>query len=385
MIYAKWKILMLACAVLHIGSAMAADPPTARSAADGVRIALVAPLSQAPQSPIGQQVAAGVKSYVEQVNSTGGIQGKPVQLLVYDDHFKPDETAALSAKAVREDGALALMTVGTATALKVIEAQIPETTKTPLFPLRTGAASVREPLNPFVFNIRAGYRAELQRLVRQLDLMGIRRVALLYQNDAYGEFGRSVVRAEMQARNSSPLGEAQYDRTSADMTAPVDTLGRLNPDAIILIAGGTQAVSFIKAYRQRGFHGQIVGLSDVDPQFLIREAGPDLARGVGVSQVFPSLGNRIIPVVRDFQRAHQRLGLAGEPASLAAFEGYLSAKVIVEGLKRANVNRVSLGQALNSLGHFDLGGYVVNFSAAQHEGSSYADLLVIGSDGRIRY
>lgn len=383
--YSERRVFLVLCVMLHIFPATAQDSPTGRPSHANLRIALIAPLSQAPQSPIGQQVTMGVKSYLAQVNREGGIQGRKIEVLVYDDHFNPDETVALSSKAVRDDGALAIMTAGTAAALKVIDAKIPEDTKTPLFPLRTGAAAARDPLNPFVFNIRVGNRSELQRLVRQLDLMGIRRIAILYQKDQYGEFGRTVVRSEMQARSIIPLGEAPYDRTSADMKTPVEVLGRLNPDAIILIAGGAQSVAFIKAYKQRGFRGQIVGLSDVDPQLLIREVGPDLARGVGISQVFPSLGNRITPIVREYQQAHQHLGLAGEANSLAAFEGFLSAKVIVEGLRRATTNRISLSQALDNFGRFDLGGYTVSFSASQHEGSSYAELLVIGADGRVRY
>jgi branched-chain amino acid transport system substrate-binding protein len=378
---------LLGCAVCALAlvsaNVLAADASTA--AAPSFKIAFVGPLSNAPQAPIGTQVLQGAKLLVDQLNHHGGISGKPLELLSYDDQFKPAMTVTRVNHAIHTDGASAVMTVGTAPAIQVIAAGIPERARIPLFPLRTGAASVREPLNPFVFHIRAGYRAELQRLVQQLHLMGIKRFALLYQNDAFGEFGREVVRSEIRRLGVTLVGEADYERTSVDMVAPAAALGKTQPDALIMVAGGTQSVAFSKTYRQGGFQGQLVGLSDVDPQILIKEVGPDKARGIGVSQVFPSLSNRGIPIVREFLAAHQQFGPAGEPASLAAFEGYLSAKVIVEGMKQASLKRWSLVQALDMLGRFDMGGYVVSFSATQHEGSKYSDLLVIGPDGRVLY
>ena len=217
------------------------------------------------------------------MNGAGGIAGRKLEITAYDDHFRPDETVRLSQQSLRADGPSAFITIGTAPALALIQAKVPEDLRVPLFPMRTGAGSVREPFNPYVFHVRAGYRQELEKIVSQLLVVGMKRIALLYQDDPYGQFGRGVVQAAMQRQGKRLVAEASYDRTATDLAPSVRVLSASGADVIVMVAGGTQSMQFVQHARDAGFKGRVVGLSDVDPSQLLATVGNERARNVSIS------------------------------------------------------------------------------------------------------
>ncbi|MDP1680546.1 MAG: ABC transporter substrate-binding protein [Burkholderiales bacterium] len=350
-----------------------------------VRIAFIGPLEGVPQAPIAQDALVGARIYASRTNSSGGIAGRKLEIVPFDDKFDPAQTV----KKVQESTLVspsAILTIGTAPALAVLEAKLPESLNLPLIPMRTGAGSVREPLNPFVFHVRAGYRQELQNIVSQLLAVGVERIALLYQDDAFGQYGRGVVRAIMSKNGKSLVAEAAYDRTTADLAPATRKLAASGSDALIMVAGGAQSMQFVAHARDLGYKGQIVGLSDVDPNQLISKVGAQRARNVAISQVFPNLNNAIAhPLVREFKKSIEQSEIPNARPNNATFEGWLSVKFLVEGLRRAAAQKKSLKDALESFRDLDLGSYRLSFSPAQHEGSTLVNLLIIGAEGRIIY
>jgi ABC-type branched-subunit amino acid transport system substrate-binding protein len=104
---------------------------------------------------------------------------------------------------------------------------------------------------------------------------------------------------------------------------------------------------------------------------------------VVVSQVFPYERSIASPVVKEAMELAKAKNVELSPIML---EGFVSAKVVVEGLRRAGpgANRERLRRALEGFNRFDLGGLELSYSATDHSGLDYADLSIIGPDGRFR-
>jgi len=360
---------------------------TCARAATVVTVGQVVPLTGGTAAEVGKQVALGVETYFKAANSAGEYPGLEVRYLVEDDQFKPELTIA-GAKKLLAHQPVALISFATSNTLALIQEKLPQDSGVPLFPTRSGSQTIREPINPLVFHVRAGYTAELQKLVAQTaDALSARKFAVLYQNDVYGQSGLDAVKDALSQRKLPLQTSASYDRATSDIQAALTTLLKSDAQVIIMVAGHAAGSAFVKAYREAGGKAQLVGTSDLDPVKLVASLGPDAARGVGMSQVFPSLGNQAVPVVREYRQlmtaAHQEAALT----SLASFEGFLVAKTIAQGLKSATrpLTGKSLAETLSKTTRMDLGGYELSFHGARREGSLFTQVAIIDAAGRARY
>ena len=140
--------------------------------------------------------------------------------------------------------------------------------------------------------------------------------------------------------------------------------------------------AFVKAMRKINQNPQFMTLSPVGADLLVAELVND-ARGIGISQVMPYPFNDTTPVVREYQRLMQ--GVKSANYSYYGIEAYITAKVMVEAIKRSgkDLTREKLVQTLEGMSNFDLGGFRVSFTANERAGSRFVDLTVVGSGGRV--
>ncbi|SFD75116.1 ABC transporter substrate-binding protein [Paracidovorax konjaci] len=356
----------------------------AAQAAGPVTVGMVVPLTGGTAAEVGKQVALGVETYFAEVHRGD------VRLMLEDDEFKPEKTVAGARKLLAAKPA-ALISFATSNTQALIEARIPQESGVPLFPTRSGSQVIREPVNPFVFHVRAGYSTEIVKIVAQMaGAIGITKFAALYQDDAYGKTGLAALQAALEQRKLKLVASAPYDRTTSDIQPALGTLRGVDAQVIVMVAGHKAASAFVQAYGSAGGHAQLVGISDLDPAKLVQEVGAERARGVSLTQVFPSLSSQSIPVVREF---HQLMVAAKKPesvSSLATFEGFLVAKAIGQGLKAAGggsaaVDGRALADVLNRTPRWDLGGFDLSFQNGRREGSLFTEIAIIDSSGRARY
>ncbi|WCM93184.1 ABC transporter substrate-binding protein [Acidovorax sp. NCPPB 2350] len=362
---------------------------SARAAAP-VTIGMVAPLTSGTAAEVGKQVALGVETYFADAQRTQAL-GADVRVVFEDDDFKPEKTVAGARKLLAAKPA-ALISFATSNTQALIEAKIPEEHGLPVFPTRSGSQVIREPVNPYVFHVRAGYSTEIAKIVAQMaGAIGITKFAALYQDDAYGKTGLAALQAALEQRKLKLVASAPYDRTTSDVQPALGTLRGVDAQVIVMVAGHKAASAFVQAYKGAGGHAQLVGISDLDPVKLVQEAGVERARGVGLTQVFPALSSQSIPVVREF---HQLMLAAKKPdsvTSLATFEGFLVAKAIGQGIRLAAAGRSAavdgraLADALNRTPRIDLGGYDLSFQGGRREGSLFTEIAIIDGSGRARY
>jgi branched-chain amino acid transport system permease protein len=372
--------LRQAAAVLVLGTAAVAS---SAQAAD-LTVVQVAPLTGVLSST-GQQMVLGGKIYFDWVNDQGGIHGAKIKHVVVDDGYKVEETVRLTKEALDKPETLALFGfAGTANIAKLLSDGVLEAGGAPLVGPYTGGEVLRNPFNPYIFHVRAGYADETEHMVNQVATLGMSRIAVMYQNDAFGKAGLAGVEAAVAKRKMTLVVAAPYERNTDQVQGAVKLIKASDAQAVIMISVNRSTAAFAAQYREAGGGGQLYNISVVDPAELIKLAGFKSVHGLGISQVVPYPFMASKPAVREYQTLLQKYG-NGQPINYTSFEEFLAAKVLVEGLRRAGPGptRAKLVKALESMDNFDLGGTRVGFSSSNRIGSRYVEVTVIGSNGKL--
>lgn len=336
-----------------------------------------------PAAQLGQRMQLGMQAYFTAVNAQGGVHGRAIKLITRDDGYEPEKAVTAVKALIHDDKVFALAgSVGTPTGLAALpiltEAQIP------LVGMFTGAQALREPFNRYVFHVRASYFDETERIVQHLTTLGIKKIAVFYQNDAYGKAGLEGVTRALNKRQLKPVSTATVERNSVDVTQTLETLLKSEPEAIVQISAYKSCAALIKQARAKGYGGQFFNVSFVGSRALADELG-DAGQGVVISQVVPFPYAQGSPIVREYQ---QRMTEAGQKDfDFSSLEGYLTARVLVEGLRRAgkNLSRDGLIAGLESIHDVNMGGFTINYSAKDHQASNFTDLTIIGRGGKFMH
>lgn len=333
-----------------------------------------------PAAELGKRMQLGMLAHFNAVNAAGGINGRAIRLVSRDDGYEPEKAAAAVKVLIEEDKVFALVgSVGTPTTLAAVPAI--NAAGIPLIGPFTGAQALREPLNRNVFHVRASYFDETERIVQHLSTLGIKKIAVFYQNDSYGKAGLEGVTRALAKRSLKPAAAVTVERNSVDVTTAWAELVKAAPEAVVQISAYKSCAALIKLARSKGYGGQFFNVSFVGSTALSAELG-DAGAGVTISQVVPFPYTPSSEIVREYQ---QRMTDAGnKDFDFSSMEGFLAAKVFVEGVRRAGkaLTRAGLVSGLESMRDVNMGGFMVNYSPTNHEASHYTDLTIIGRGGR---
>lgn len=335
--------------------------------------------------PVGagvKETTDGAKLYIDAVNAKGGVNGQKIELISLDDKFDPKLAGENARKLIEEQNVAAMfLTRGT----PHTEAMLPLLEKhgVPLVGPSTGAMVLHQPVKKHVFNVRATYQREAEKAVTHLNSMGITRIGLVYADDSFGADGVAGAQKGFAAAKLQPAVLEKFNRGKPDFGPIVPKVVQSNAQAIIMVASGQAVVDGMKAFRAAGSAAQIVTLSNNASSGFIKSLG-DNARGVIVTQVFPYERSIAYSMVKEAQELSKAKGTGD--ISPAMLEGFAAAKVLVEGLKRAGAKptREKIQAALEGIRKFDIGGLEVNYSLEDHTGLDFADLSIIGTDGKFK-
>ena len=371
------RFQQLALAGLALPAAMAARGQDRRSIVLGQSVPLSGPAAQ-----LGLQMQLGAKAYLDAVNAAGGVGGMPIVLKTLDDGYEPVRCRANTERFIQEDVFALFGYVGTPTSLAALP--LATQARLPFIAPFTGAEALRDPFNRLVFHIRASYFDETELIVRQLTQLDLKKIAVFHQNDAYGQAGLKGVLRALKARGLEPAAVATVERNSVDVGAALKTLLAARPEAIVQISAYKSCAAFIREARRGGYGGLFYNVSFVGTQALADELGKDAA-GVVVSQVMPSPFGTAAGLVSDYQQALHRLDPKAEP-NYTSIEGYVAARVIVDGLRRlgSRPSREGLIAALETLSGYESRGYHLQFSPTRHVGSSFVEMTMLTADGKVK-
>ncbi len=326
-----------------------------------------------------KEMNEGANAYIASVNSRGGVNGRKIELLTLDDKFDAKLAAANAEQLVKKDRVFTLFqnrgTPPTEAILPILAAS-----KIPLIAPGTGARVFHAPVNPLVFNVRAKYQDEVRKGVEHFATIGAKNIGLLHVDDSFGMDGLAGFVGAMNDRNMIPAIVATFPRVKPDYAAAADTIIKANPNALIIVSSSANTVEVIKAIRAKGSMVQIMTLSNNSSQSFVQDLGP-AGTGIIVSQITPAPNSVNTGLGKEFMALAKASNIT---VSYAAMEGFVAAKVLVEGLKRAgrNLTRDGFVRALESMQKFDLGGLMISYTPADHTGSEFVEMTMISKDGR---
>lgn len=336
-----------------------------------------------PAAQLGIQFHQGAKLYFDHVNAQGGINRQQIEIRKLDDGYEPARCVENTKKFIADDVLALFGYIGTPTSI----AALPLATKAkiPFIAPFSGAMALREPFNKYAFHVRASYNDETALIVKQLVNLGLKKIGVFYQNDAYGKAGLDGVNLALATQSLKPVAEATVERNSVDVAPAIKTLLAARPDAVVQIGAYKACAAFIRDARKAGYGGIFYNVSFVGTQALSDELGKDAA-GVVVSQVVPSPYNSARAIAREFTGAVAAANNKEIQANFSSMEGYVAARLFAEGLKRAGAKptREALMSGLESIGNQSLGGFDVALSPNNHVASGFVELSMLTGDGRVR-
>jgi ABC-type branched-subunit amino acid transport system substrate-binding protein len=366
---------------LGVGAALLSGTSLARAESTGKIVLGQSAAFTGPAAQLGLQFYQGAKLLFDQVNARGGVGRRLIEIRQLDDGYEPERCADNTRRLIAEDVFALFGFIGTPTSLVALP--LATQARIPFIAPFTGAMGLREPFNRYAFHVRASYKDETALIVKQLTHLGLKKIAVFHQNDSYGKAGLDGVTLALSGLNLQPVAQATVERNSVDVDGAVKTLVAAAPDAVVLISAYKSCAAFIRAARKAGYGGRFFNVSFVGTQALSDELGKDAA-GVVVSQVVPSPYNPASPLTREFVEVVRKAG-GDARANFSSMEGYLAAKVLVEGLRRSLApTREGLIEGLETLNNHSFGGFSVSFSPNNHVASSYVDLSMLTADGRVR-
>jgi branched-chain amino acid transport system substrate-binding protein len=365
-----------------LGGGASAQGGASGITATTITIGQSAPLSGSNQE-LGQDIRNGALAYFKRLNDAGGVHGRRIELTTLDDANQVPRAEANTKQLVEQTGVFALFGYASATlsrpALPIVHQH-----KVPFIHPFTGADPMRV-FDKFVYNVRASYADELEKIVDFFAPLGVKRFSIVYYDDVVGRENLSAVDRALKKRSYETVSKAVLkDRAKPDIPAGVKDVAKGNPDVVILTTLYKTSADFIKLAKKSGLGAQMASNSFPGASPLAKELGKD-GPGVIIATVVPPFSKASIPVVAEYRAAIEKLSGKKE-YSFTSLESYIGAKVLAEGLKRAGPRptRESFMQALDGMSSYDVGGYAVSYSPTEHNGSSFVELTVISKEGAFR-
>jgi ABC-type branched-subunit amino acid transport system substrate-binding protein len=339
---------------------------------------------EGPAAALGLGMREGILAAFNEANTAGGVNGRRLELISYDDGYEPEKAIANTKRLISENGVFALVgEVGTPTS----NAAQPITTEAgvPFMGPFTGAAFLRNPSLGNVINIRGSYDQETEAWIEHLTTdLGVSRIAILYQDDTFGRAGLSGVSKAMEKRGMKLVAEGTFERNTTAVKTALLTIRKAGPEAVVMVGPYKPCAEFIKLARRLKLDVIFVNISFVGANALAKELGED-GKGVVVTQVVPFPGDTSIPLVARYQKALK----AANPNAQIGFvslEGYMVGRLIIESLGKVKgpVTRAGLLSTIKEVGTFDLDGVTLTYSPNDNQGMDRVFFTVIQADGSFK-
>jgi branched-chain amino acid transport system substrate-binding protein len=363
--FPRVALVLMFTVIIAVSAALAQTPGVTE---DSILVGSCSALD-GPAHFLGKETVMGATTYLHSVNDEGGVFGRKVQLLAFDDSYDPDKAPACF-KRMTKEGVFALgFFVGTPTAKVYVPMAQDE--KIPVVGLFTGAQMLYEPLKHYIINVRASYYDETREQIDKLWDVNIRKVGVIYQDDAFGKTVLDGVKLALQKHNVAPVGLGTFARNTMDVDEGLKSLLAARPQAVVVVGPYAPVAAIVKKAHAAGWRPQFVTVSFVGTEEFIKEAGPD-AEGTIITQVVPPYDRTDYSTVEQYRRDLSKY-YPDTPPSFVSLEGFVDAMVLVEGLKRAgkDLTREKFITAIESIHEMNVGmgaKLILDYGPKDHKG-----------------
>ena len=329
----------------------------------------------------GQEGLAVARAYFDSVNKAGGIGGRKIVLNALDDEFNAQKAAENARKLIDSKAVAIFNCWGTSscTAMMPLISQA----GAPMVAGIAGGGPMRQQPGRFAFNVRPTTEAEIARMVHQMRSVGQNSIAVVYQNDPFGQSGQAAAQAVFARAGVKPVAELAIEGNASNAAAVVESLKKLPTlNGIILVAAPPATVKLIPEARKAGLATQFYNLAAQANRKVASDLGEHTS-GVVFTTLVPSPWKEATPIVRDYQQIYSA-ATGQQEFSYLGLEVFINARILVDGLRKAgrNVTRESLITALETMGERQFGPMSVGYGPGDREGSSYVGLTIINRQGR---
>jgi ABC-type branched-subunit amino acid transport system substrate-binding protein len=366
-------------AALMIGAPAKAEPGIA---SDAIVFGQVAAF-EGPAGSLGRDMRSGIIAAFEEANRAGGVKGRKLALISEDDGYDPAKSIAATKRLLAEERVFGLIgAVGTPTSAAT--QPIAADAGVPFIAPFTGAQFLRESAKKNVVNLRASYFQETETMVERLTKdKGITKIAIVYQDDAFGRAGLKGVQRALEKRSMTPAATASFERNTVAVKVALLTIETSKPEAVILIGPYKPCAEFIKLARRLDVNPVFVNISFVGSNALANELKAE-GSGVVVTQVVPFPDDANVPVVAQYNAALHATYPAAKPG-FVTLEGYLAGRLVIAALQKeeGEPRRQAFLDTIFS-SSFDLGGFELTFSPENNQGSSKVFLTILQPDGAFK-
>ncbi|HEY6252576.1 MAG TPA: ABC transporter substrate-binding protein, partial [Candidatus Angelobacter sp.] len=213
MMYLKYS-LGLCVILVCLLAAFPARAQTASGVTDSEILIGSCAALEGPSHFLGSETVTGAKAYFNLVNESGGVDGRKLKLVSYDDSYDPAKTEACFNRLMEQKVFAMAFFVGTPTVVKYVP--MAESNKVPIVGLFTGAQTLYVPLRHWVVNVRASYFDETREQIDGLwGGLGYKKIGVIYPEDAFGAAVLEGVKTALKAHNAEPIAVASYQRQTA--------------------------------------------------------------------------------------------------------------------------------------------------------------------------
>ncbi len=336
---------------------------------------------EGPAAALGRGMQTGILAAFNQANLRGGVNGRLLELVTYDDGYEPEQAIANVDRLIDHDDVFALIgEVGTPTSSAV--QPIATQAGIPFLAPFTGAAFLRDPALDNVVNVRASYDQEAEAWIAHLtEERDLTRIAILYQDDSFGRAGLEGVRQALAARGMTLVAEGTYMRNTTAVKRALLAIRKEDPEAIVIVGAYEPTAAFIKLAQDIGLDPVFVAISFVGSKALADALGED-GEGVVVTQVVPLPDDTSLPLVADYNAALAALDPQLDPG-FVSLEGYIAGRLVIAALEAMgpDVTRQGLLTTIQELGAFDLDGLAMEFGPEDNQGMDEVFFTVLDGNG----
>lgn len=310
-----------------------------------------APLS-GPAAPWGA-TARGVEAWLEYINEQGGIHGRTIQFFIRDDGYQPPRAVANIRELVERVGVFGVVgMIGSANAAAVRDYMFRNQVVW-MTPAVEADPWIGNPNIDYLFVTYPNYFQEAKILARYaVEELGKQRIAVIYQNDQYGQGGLRGVREALSEMGMAPVAEVSYELTDSDLSVHALRIAEAQADAVVMYATPNHGALAAAALYQLNPRPQILSSFTLADPIMARLAG-EAWNGVIVPSYFPYPGtdekvDRVLQIL--VERNPELAQLA-----FNALAGVTFIEPMLEGFRRAgpDLTKESFVAAMESIQNWD--------------------------------
>jgi branched-chain amino acid transport system substrate-binding protein len=334
---------------------------------------------EGPSHFLGTETVTGARSYFDMINDAGGVDGRKLKLISYDDSYDPAKTEACFNRLMEQKVFALGFFVGTPTAVKYLP--MAESNKIPLVGLFTGAQTLYVPMRHWVVNVRASYFDETREQMDGLwGTLGYKKVGVIYPEDPFGATVLEGVKTALTAHGAEPVATASYPRQTTQVAGAIDTVRAANPEAVVVVGPANTVAPILLQSHAKGWKPLFLTVSFVGTDDLIQQAGSD-AEGMVVTQVVPPYYLTEYKTVALYRRTLGKYYPSAQP-NFVSLEGFVDAMVLVDGIRKAGkqLTREGLIRGIESIHDMDIGlgpQLKLDYSPKEHKGFDHVIPTVV--------